>query len=137
MAENIKKTETDLLDALLNVEDIPEKDVFMKRFGANFKIRAIDGDTLNRITEQATYRKTVKGEVKKEVNENEFGSLIIKEGCVTPNWQDKRLLDKYNTIDPKDVIRKRLLAGEIASLSAEIMELSGFGDDVDGEIENF
>lgn len=122
----MSRTEDQVLKALLSVEDKPEKDVYMKRFGVNFRIQALDGDLINRIQEQATFI-TPKGE--KKINEQKFGALVIQKACLVPNWAAPELLEKYGTNDPTDVIKKRLLAGEIAKLSAEIMELSGFNDD--------
>ncbi|MFT4413187.1 phage tail assembly chaperone [Fredinandcohnia humi] len=122
----------DVLRALLDVEDTPEKDVFMKRFNVHFRIRAIDGKVINRIREQATYP-TKNG---KELDEEKFGALIIQKACVVPNWADSQLLDKYGTHDPSDVIQKRLLAGEIAKLTTEIMDISGFADDKEEELKN-
>lgn len=126
------KSPDEVLRALLDTEDTPEKDVPMKRFGVSFRIRAIDGKLIARIREQATY--PVKGGQK--LDEEKFGALVIEKACVVPNWSDKALLDKYNTSDPADVIQKRLLAGEIAKLSAEILDLSGYGDDDLDELKN-
>lgn len=115
----------DLLQKLLDTELVPEKDVYMKRFDANFRIRAIDGKLIARTREQATHGK--------ELDQEKFGALIIVNGCVSPDWTNEKLRDKFGPT-PIDVVQKRLLAGEIAKLSSEILDLSGFGDE-DEEIE--
>ena len=126
----------DVLKALLSVEDKPEKDVFMKRFGVNFRIQAIDGDMLSKITEQVTYY-TGKGHKReKVVDDGKFGALVITRACVEPKWNDPVLLEKYDTKQAEDVIKKRLLAGEIALLTTEILDLSGFEDDEDDTVKN-
>lgn len=121
----------DVLKALLSVEDRPEKDVYMQRFGVNFRIQAIDGDTLNKITERCTFYVGKGSKREKQLDEEKFGALIIAKSCIVPKWDESTLLDKYETKDVTTVIKKRLLAGEIAKLAGEIMELSGFEDDED------
>lgn len=130
----------DLLNALLSTEDRPERDVPMKRFGkdANFRIIAIDGEVIDKMRKQCTYV-TGKGANKNETfDDSKFACLIVKEGTLSPNFADKKLLDKYETHDAVDVIKKRLLAGERARLSADILDLSGFTDDTDDgeEVKN-
>lgn len=124
------KEQVDLLKMLLDVEDVPEKDVMMTRFGAPFRIRAIDGDLLNQIQEQCTYSRIgKKGKQEKHLDETKFQAMIIEKACIAPNWGDKALLDKYKVFEGYEVISKRLLAGEIVKLSGEIMDLSGFGEE--------
>lgn len=125
----------DVLKALLSVEDKPEREVYMKRFGVNFRIQAIDGDTLNKLTERCSFYVGKGAKREKQLDEEKFGSLIIAKACVVPKWDAPELLEKYGTKDVADVIKKRLLAGEIAKLAGEIMELSGFTDDED-DIKN-
>lgn len=126
------KQPDDVLRALLDTEDTPQKDVYMKRFGVHFRIQAIDGKTINRIREQATYP-TKDGE---KVDNEKFGMLIIEKGCAIPNWSDPTLLSKYGASSATEVIGKRLLAGEIAKLAGEILDLSGFDDDSLDEVKN-
>ena len=123
----------DVLRALLDTEIKPEKDVFMKRFGVNFRIQAIDGKLINRIREQASYP-TKNG---KQLEEDKFSALIIAKACIIPDFLDKNILDKFGPT-PADAAMNRLLAGEIAKLSSEILDLSGFGDEDEAidEIKN-
>lgn len=123
---SVKNTD-EILRALLDTELRPEKDVPMKRFGVNFRIQAIDGKTINKIREQASF--PAKGGVKK-LDDELFGTLVIEKACLSPDWSDRALLDAFGPTST-DAIQNRLLAGEIAKLSAEILELSGFGDDDD------
>jgi hypothetical protein len=118
----------DVLKALLSVGDSkPTKVVPMKRFGVNFELQGIGGKEITKIREQATFA-TKKG---KELDEELFGALVIEKGCLVPKWNAKELIEKYG--DSSSAIQSLLLAGEIAKLSAEIMELSGFGDDTEEE----
>jgi hypothetical protein len=120
----------DVLKILLTVGDErPKRNIHMKRFGVDFTIQAIDGKAVSRIREQSTFT-TKKG---KEIDEEKFGMLLIEKGCENPKWNDKALVDKYGSVE--QAIQTTLLAGEIAKLSAEILELSGFNEDED-DIKN-
>lgn len=51
---------------------------------------------------------------------------ILLAGCVEPNLKDERLLEKFGGATPADAVKKMLLAGEIADLSAAVERLSGY-----------
>jgi hypothetical protein len=120
----------DVLKALLSIGgEKPKKQITMKRFGVDFEITAIDGKQLAQMREQATFT-TKKGSV---LDEQKLGSLIIEKGCIVPNWADKQLIDKYG--DAESAIQNTLLAGEIARVSSEILDISGFNEDTE-EIKN-
>jgi hypothetical protein len=97
----------------------------MKRFGVDFRVRAIDGKLINKTRADATY--PVKGGGTK-FDDEKFGALIIVNGCAVPDWTDAALTSVFGPT-PADTVQKRLLAGEIAKLSAEILDISGFSDD--------
>ncbi|MBD2867741.1 hypothetical protein IDH41_04060 [Paenibacillus sp. IB182493] len=105
----------------------------MKRLGVDFQIQALDGKTINRIQEQCTHY-TGKGSKREKVlDEEQFGALVIQRACLIPDWSARELIEKYGT--PTEAILGLLLAGEIAKLSSEILEISGFDSDED-EIKN-
>lgn len=128
-----KRSPEEVLNALLSVEDVPERDVPMKRFGVDFRIRALQGDVIDKVQDQATFYEGKGDKRKKKVDEQKFSALIIQRACIVPDFSDPALLNKYETHDAVDVIKKRLLAGELANLTVEIMDLSGFGEDTSHE----
>ncbi|MNW62432.1 Phage XkdN-like protein [compost metagenome] len=67
------------------------------------------------------------------MDEEQFGALVIQKACLIPDWSARELVDKYGS--PTDAILGLLLAGEVAKLSTEILEISGFDSDED-EIKN-
>lgn len=125
----------DILHALLAVDNTVEKDVHMKRFGVDFRIRAITGQTINQARVQAT---RIVGKGKKEVNEEKFGIILIQKAVVNVDFGAKELLEKFGVEDATEVIPRLLLAGEIATLTQEILTLSGFEDESDSvdELKN-
>jgi Phage XkdN-like protein. len=85
---------SDALHALLSYDKEPEKDVFIKRLGVNFRVRAIDTDEFYRIREQATYTVGKGSKAKTEVREDEVAALIVASGTVDPNFGDKKVTRK-------------------------------------------
>jgi hypothetical protein len=130
------KNQNDVLAALLAVDDKLEQDITMKRFGVDFTIKALDGALINSIQNQATFFQGKGKNREKILDEQKFQSLIIEKGCVNPNWNAKELKERYPECPTTaDIIQKRLLAGELARLTNEILDLSGFYDEED-EIKN-
>ncbi|MCP8970043.1 phage tail assembly chaperone [Ectobacillus ponti] len=123
------QVQDDVLRALLGADSKPERDVPMKRLGVSFRIRALDGKTINKIQEQCSHY-IGKGQKREKVlDEEQFGALVIQKACVVPDWSARELIEKYGT--PTEAILGILLAGEIARLSTEIMDISGFNSDED------
>jgi hypothetical protein len=119
---------SDALHALLSYDKEPEKDVFIKRLGVNFRVKAIDTDDFYKIREQATYTIGKGAKAKSEVREDEVAALIVAKGVVDPNFGDKKVLEKFNATDAADAVKKALYIGEITLLQDEILRLSGFDD---------
>jgi hypothetical protein len=120
-------TKTDnLLQMLLDVEDKPQKDVKMSRFGT-FTIQALDEKELKAARDQATFGTTV--------DQDKFTALVIAKGCVNPQWNHPELLAKYNAVDGSEVVAKRLLPGEKETLAERILGLSGYNDDEGKAVE--
>jgi hypothetical protein len=120
-------TKKDALSAFLSADINVQQGVLIKRLGVELAVKAIDGKTIARITEQATHGKTL--------DEQKFGVLIIATACVDINFGDAKMLEKYEASDAGDCVQKALLAGEIAKLTQAIMEISGF-DNINAQIDN-
>jgi hypothetical protein len=129
----IDSRQIDVLQALLSADSKPQKDVPMRRLGVDFRIQALDGKTINRIQEQCTHFTGKGAKREKVMDEEQFGALVIQRACVIPDWSAKELTEKYGTAT--EAILGLLLAGEIARLSSEILEISGFDNDEE-EIKN-
>jgi hypothetical protein len=124
----------DALDALLSADLKIEQDVFIKRLNTYFTIKAIDGKTLNELRDRATHYVGKGAKKKAQLNEEEFNGSLIVAGCVSPDFSNAKLLERYGAMDGGDCVQKALLAGEITLLQEAILRLSGF-DDRDEELE--
>lgn len=119
---------SDALHALLSYDKEPEKDVYIKRLGVNFRVKAIDTNEFYQIREQATYAVGKGANKKTEVREDEVAALIVAKGVVDPDFSDKKVLEKFKARDAADAVKKALYIGEITLLQDEILRLSGFDD---------
>lgn len=122
---------TNALQALLGSKPAMEitDTVAIKRLGEDFTIKALTGNDLDKIRDQAT--QIVKNGKKSElkVNEEEVARLIIAKSVIDPNFADASLLDHFGAADAGECVQKALLFGEIVSLQEAIMALSGFDDE--------
>lgn len=115
---------SEALHALLASEGEVTKEVPMKRFGVKFKLKGLTQTEYYELQDQATY--TTNG--KKSVNELELDGLLISKSVVEPNFNDPQVIAKFKAKDGSDAAIKALMFGEVKTLQAEILKLSGFDD---------
>lgn len=116
---------SDALHALLSANTEVTKEVYIKRLGVNFTVKALNTEEYYALREQATYK--VKNKI--EVNEIELDGLLISHGVVEPNFNDPQVVSKFGAKDGADAAIKALKIGEIKTLQGEILKLSGFVDE--------
>lgn len=121
----------DALQALLGAKpaaEITEK-VKIKRLGTEFTIKALTGEDIDKIRDQATYPVKNGKKTELKVNEEEVARLLIVKATIDPNFASKEALAHFGATDAGECVQKALLAGEIATLQNEILMLSGFDDE--------
>lgn len=135
-----------LVDKLLQLDagklaEKPIKEVELKRLSkvlgtkAIFKCQAIDGQAYADI-QRRSIGISKRGDIC-DIDIYEMQVMTVLEGVVEPSFKDKKLLEHFNALTPKDLIKKMLLPGEIAELHNVVNELSGYErDDEEGEIKN-
>lgn len=125
----------DALQALLGAKPATEitEQVPFKRLGTEFTIKALTGEDIDKIRDQATYPVKNGKKTELKVNEEEVARLLIVKSVVDPNFADASLLAHFGASDEGDCVQKALLAGEITALQNAIMTLSGFDDEEDIE----
>lgn len=137
-----------LIDQLLrtDIEEIkamPKGEVELPRLKEKFgegtiKVQGINTDRLEEINNW-NQKHTKDGDVKDEV-----GMMldVVVEGTVDPNFRDSRLLEKFHTEDPREIVKAILLTGEIKKIGLKIIELCGIETqnnaqaNIDKEIKN-
>ncbi|MDC9392595.1 phage tail assembly chaperone, partial [Clostridioides difficile] len=79
----------------------------------------------------------VRGRRESKLMEDEFNIALIEKATIVPNFSDIRLLNAMNVSSGVEFIRRKFLAGEIALISDEVLELSGFYEELsDDDIKN-
>lgn len=101
-----------------------------------FRIKALTQEENDAISRQCRRTKMVNGQPVENLNTSEYSRRIVLAGTVEPNFASKELCDHFQVLDPAQVPGKMLLAGEFSRLMKAIMELSGFGGDLEEEAKN-
>ncbi|RDV27782.1 phage tail assembly chaperone [Lysinibacillus capsici] len=121
----------DALQALLGAKPATEitNQVKIKRLGTEFTIKALTGEDIDKIRDQATGPMKNGKKIEMKVNEEEVARLLIVKSVVEPSFSSPQLLEHFGASDAGECVQKALLAGEIATLQNEILMLSGFNDE--------
>ncbi|MED4399771.1 phage tail assembly chaperone [Metabacillus fastidiosus] len=130
LAQEEEVQEVNPLEAMLGTSKDIEKQVYIKRLNTHFTVKRVD-EEFDDIKAEVTYY-TGKGKKRtKELDEDKFNLALIAEGCVNPNFKDKRVLEHYGVQKATDAVRKALLVGEQLELVQEILDASGFDNEVE------
>lgn len=137
-----------LIDKLLATDagkltEKPSKMFEVKRLSERMKnkfelrLEALEPERFSDIQRQSV-NISKKGAIK-DFNTHEMQVLTLLDGIKEPSMKDKRLLDHFGAVTPKELVSKLFLAGEIADIYNEINVLSGYDPDdeeTDAEIKN-
>lgn len=117
--------------ALPNVDDI-EEEIFVSQRVGKFKVKAMTAD------EFSDYQKRCRGKVNKngvDFDGAKFNLLIVAGQTVVPNFNNAELLKKAGCTSATELIKKKLLAGEISEIARQISAISGFEGDINEDVE--
>lgn len=133
--EVLEMSEDEIINKLLEPTEVPERTYMIDRLGIPVTLKGLSEREIQRIRRECTVERKHRGQRTKELNEEEFNAALIEAATVSPNWGDKRLLSSLKLSSGREVIKRRLLAGEMMALADKVMELSGFDDELE-EIDN-
>jgi hypothetical protein len=133
--EKVQMTEDDIIARLMEETPAPEATYSIERLGIQVTLRGLSEREVSRVKKECTHERKVRGAKVKELDEEEFNAALIEKSTVTPDWNNRKLLDALKASDGRQVIKKKLLAGETSALGDKVLELSGFDDELE-EIEN-
>lgn len=123
-------SEEQILQRLLDADTVPERTVMIKRLGIPVTLRGLTGKQVFGLRERYTERTNRRGQTIERLDEEQFNVALIAAATVKPNWGDPKLLAKYQASGPEEVIKRVLLAGELAALGDAVLDLSGFNIDL-------
>lgn len=128
--------ENDILSKLMGNFEVPEATFIIDRLGIPVNLKGLTEKEISKIRKECTYtRKGKGGKIEEKLDGNEFDAGLIISATTNFDWNNKELLESSKASDGKQFIRKKLLAGEISSLTDKILELSGFNNELE-EVED-
>lgn len=145
--------EQDILDGLFETAaNLPEEKVFISRLHLRITLRGLTSSKVDGIRERCTVRKTNKGHVSEKVDSELFNAALIKEATSglevvkkdqegnehtvqLSGWGDDRLISRLKLSGGEEAVRRMLLAGELDAVGDKVLEISGFGVDIE-DIKN-
>lgn len=133
--EIISMTEDQIIERLLEPTEIPKSTIFVDRIGIPVTLKGLSEKEIFKIRRQCTYTKKKRGQKIEKLNEEEFNAALIVAATIKPNWNNPKLLEALKASDGTQIIKKKFLAGETASMADKVLELSGFNDDLE-EVKN-
>ncbi|PBH53806.1 hypothetical protein BGU90_06395 [Clostridioides difficile] len=129
--------EDEIIARLLEDTPIPKRTVFLERLGIPITLKALTEKEISKIRKDCTKISKVQGRREEKLNDDEFNLALIEKGTLVPNFSNKKLLDAMKVSDAKEYIKRKFLAGELSKISDQILELSGFYDEIsDDDIKN-
>ncbi|RYD01643.1 XkdN [Desulforamulus aquiferis] len=128
-------TDEQIIQRLLEADNLPEKTVSLPRLGIPVTLKGLTGKQVSNIRERCTERSEKRGKISERLDEEQFNAALIAAATVKPNLADPKLLSKYNASGPEEVVRRILLAGELAAVGDVVLDISGFNVDLE-ELKN-
>lgn len=125
-------TEEEIISILAEERPLPTRDVRIKRLGLVITLRALTEKDISKTRKDCTHEKKARGGRKeKEFDDEEFNIALIEKSAIKPNFNNPKLLKALKLSSGKEVIRRKFLAGEMAQLGDNVLELSGFDDELE------
>ena len=121
------------------VNDLEEKIFISDRFkdekgkAALFTIKIMTSKEHSSYQKEATRINARAKDVK--FDNDIFNKLIVINHCVDPNLKDAASIKKAGCTTPEQFADKCLKAGELQTIATAVMELSGFSNDINKEID--
>lgn len=146
-------TDQQILDDLFETAaKAPEESVFIKRLGLRVTLNGLTSSRVDNIRERCTSKKSVKGMQTEKLDNELFNSTLIQEATkgievirnygekneqklVLKGWGDERITSQLKLSGGDQAVRRLLLAGELDAVGDKVLELSGFGVDIE-EVKN-
>ncbi|MCC0677801.1 MULTISPECIES: phage tail assembly chaperone [unclassified Clostridioides] len=135
--DRLMMKEDEIIAKLLEDSPVPERTVFLERLGIPITLKALTEKEISKIRKDCTKIAKIQGRREEKLNDDEFNLALIEKGTVKPNFSNQKLLDAMKVTNAREFIKRKFLAGELSKISDQILELSGFYDEIsDDDIKN-
>ncbi|WP_121615211.1 phage tail assembly chaperone [Virgibacillus halodenitrificans] len=144
MAEVNEKQILDKLFSAGEEDSVPKKKVTINRIELSFLMSGLREGKIEQIEKRFTTKTRVRGEEKEKLDDKRFNRALVAEatraigGDESVRFDHPQLLTKYKASGAEAVVKKILLAGEVAQLADVVLDLSGYYDQAeeDEELKN-
>ena len=104
----------------------------------SWEVRPLSEDEVDSLRKSCTKRVKSKNRGAREevVDTDLLGAKLITASVVSPPLKNEELQKSWGVVGAEALVRKMLLFGEYASLSAKIYELSGIDNDFDEDVDD-
>lgn len=151
--EEVLMNEDDLIAGLLEAADFKTTETLQKKIQIKrndkvlfeFRIHPLDEEETQRMRRRCTkYAPNPNGrnlpKIEVETNYVKMRSMKIYEATVPEDqekiWNNRKIKDKLNVLDPLEVIEQVLMAGEKDAIVDQIDALSGYGVTLEDYVKN-
>lgn len=135
-----------VFDSILNAKDLgePVRDTwYFKRMDIKIPIRSLTSDELKKARDRNTTPRRIgrSDRIHTDLDMDRYNIDLVTIACLDPNFNDAgvraALAQKLNCgNDARTLVTKVFLPGEIAMMVVKILELSGFEDDDEADIDS-
>lgn len=102
-----------------------------------FVIKALTQEENDKIVRKCRHlRKMPDGRTQEMLDNSELSRNLVVAATVEPDFHDAELCTHYGVVDPTELPGRMLLAGEYAALTAAVMEICRYNDDLEEEAKN-
>ncbi|MED1851830.1 hypothetical protein P4V33_09210 [Brevibacillus borstelensis] len=142
-------TEDQVLDELFETtKSLPERTVRIERLGLEVTMSGLLAKKVDSIRERCTIRKEKRhGKSTEQFDDEKFNAMLITASTTglvlkkkagdkvvevkLSGWGDERLTSRMRLSGGEEVVRRILLGGELVALGDTVLDLSGYGVELD------
>lgn len=127
----LEMKENDIINKLMGTYEAPKAMVILERLGIPVELKGLNRKEMDKIKKECTRKRKVSGRTEEKLDSAEYDAGIVVGATTNIDWNNTKLLESSNVSDGKQFIMRKLLAGEISSLASKVLDLSGFGDELE------
>lgn len=131
LAENVEKAKTEEYVVTDRIKDSEGNPI-------PWTLRPIDAGLDARIRKASMVSLPIpgkKGMRERQMDTNTYMCKLAVASILKPDLNNVQLQGSYGCMDPEDLLRKMLTAGEIQNLYLKVEEINGFDHDLDEAVE--
>lgn len=127
----LEMKENEIINKLMGTYEAPKAMVILERLGIPVELKGLNRKEMDKIKKECTRKRKVNGRTEEQLDSAEYDAGIVVGATINIDWNNHKLLESSNVSDGKQFIMRKLLAGEISSLASKVLDLSGFGDELE------